>query len=93
MAHNSVEASTMTGLAHVEGTLNYLADTTERPSYDVDPDRRHSPTRPAQIKHTVPIYNGRDVVAQLSLDKQGLMLTNHETKVTNFYDPEEIKAV
>jgi len=93
MAHSNIDTHTRAGLTHVEGTLNYLANTTERPSYYIDPDRKNPPTRPAQNKHTVPIYNGRDVIEQLSLDQQGLMLTTHETKVTNFYNSEEIKAV
>jgi hypothetical protein len=93
MARGSIDANSMTGLTHVKGTLNYLAATAEKPAYFVNPDRRNPPVRPEQNKHTVPIYNGRDVVKQLSLDEQGLMLTRHETKVTNFYDPDEVKTV
>jgi hypothetical protein len=93
MAHSSMDTHTRAALTHVEGTLNYLANTTERPAYYINPDRSTPPTRPAQTKHTVPIYNGRDAVEQLLLDQQGLMLTKHETKVTNFYNPEEVKTV
>jgi hypothetical protein len=82
MAHGSMDTHPKTDLTYVEGTLNYLANTTERPAYYINPDRSNPPTRPEQTKHTVPIYNGRDAGEQLSLDKQGLMLTKHETKVT-----------
>lgn len=86
-------AAPMHGLTHVEGVFNYVADTSKRPAYHVNPDRSTPPERPAQNKHTIPVYNGREVQDQLSLDVQGLMLTRRETKVANFYDPEEVKNV
>ena len=83
----------MTGLTHIEGTFNYLADTSKRPAYLVNPDRGKPLERPAQTEHTIPVYNGRKVQDQLSLDAQGLMLTKRETKVKDFYDAEEVKKV
>ena len=80
-------------LSAVEGVFNYLAQTQQRPAYHINPDRNNPPERPAQNKHTIPVYNGRDVQDQLSLDQQGLMLTRRETTVKNFYDPDEVKAV
>ena len=80
-------------LSSVEGVFNYLAQTQQRPAYHINPDRNNPPERPAQNKHTIPVYNGRDVQDQLSLDQQGLMLTRRETTVKNFYDPDEVKAV
>lgn len=93
MIHSSEDTHTTASGSYVEGTLNYLANTKERPMYYINPDRGNPPSRPEQAKHTIPIYNGRDAVEPLSLDKQGLMLTTHETKVADFYDPEEIKKV
>ena len=83
----------MDGLNHVDGVFNYLADPTQRPAYHVNPDRSKPVERPAQSQHTIPVYNGRDVQDQLSLDVHGLMLTKRETSVSNFYDPEEVKKV
>jgi hypothetical protein len=83
----------MTGLTHIQGIFNYLADTSKRPAYLVNPDRRKPLERPAQNQHTIPVYNGRKVQDQLSLDQQGLMLTKRETKVSDFYDAEEVKKV
>lgn len=86
-------AARMEGLTHVQGIFNYLADTSKRPAYLVNPDRSKPVERPAQKQHTIPVYNGRDVQDQLSLDIHGLMLTKRETKVSNFYDSEEVKRV
>jgi hypothetical protein len=54
----------MTGLTHIEGTFNYLADTSKRPAYLVNPDRSKPLERPAQKQHTIPVYNGRKVQDQ-----------------------------
>lgn len=59
----------MTGLTHIQGIFNYLADTSKRPAYLVNPDRRKPLERPAQNQHAIPVYNGRKVQDQLSLDQ------------------------
>ncbi len=45
------------------------------------------------IKHTLPVYNGRDAADRLTLDGQGFAFVRHETKVVNFYDPDEVRRV
>jgi hypothetical protein len=78
----------------IEASLNYLADNSERPvNYVYEPPTgvpRHSGR---YVQRRVPIRNGRKILPELSLDKQGFMLTRHETAVKDFYDTEEIKAV
>ena len=86
-------AAPMERLSHVDGVFNYLADPTQLPAYHVNPDRSKPPERPAQSQHSYPVYNGRNVQDQLSLDVLGLMLTKRETSVSNFYGPEEVKKV
>ena len=86
-------AAPMDGLSHVDGVFNYLADPTQLPAYHVNPDRSKPPERPAQSQHSYPVYNGRNVQDQLSLDVLGLMLTKRETSVSKFYGPEEVKKV
>jgi hypothetical protein len=55
------------------------------------PESRAAPqTTPAQ---NVAIHNGRELLSKLSLDTNGFVLTEHETAVKDFYDPEEVKAV
>jgi len=37
------------------------------------------------------IYNGRPIADQLSLEREGFILVNHETKMKNLYDEDEIR--
>jgi hypothetical protein len=41
----------------------------------------------------VPIYDGRAILEELSLDEHGFLLTRHESTVVNFYDEQEVKTV
>jgi hypothetical protein len=45
------------------------------------------------VLQNVLIRNGRDMLGELSLDTNGFVLTNHETAVRDFYDPDEVKSV
>ncbi len=78
---------------HIDGVFNYLADPTQPPASHVNPDRRQPLQRPTQSQHCIPVYDGRDVQDQLSLDVHGPMLRKRETHVSNFYDSEEVKKV
>jgi hypothetical protein len=84
----------MKDLNHVEAVLNYLVDTGEKPAiYLYEPPSGTPRWTGQSIKHTLPIYDGRAILEQMSLDRQGFQLTHHETKVANFYDAEEVRAV
>ena len=39
------------------------------------------------------IRNGRPFAGQLSLDENGFVFIEHQTQVTDFFDPEQVKAV
>jgi hypothetical protein len=39
------------------------------------------------------VRNGRLIADQLSLDEQGFVLVEHKTKVTDFFDPAQLKSV
>jgi hypothetical protein len=39
------------------------------------------------------IYDGRPLIEELSLDKQGLALRRHETAVSNFYDAAQVCSI
>jgi hypothetical protein len=41
----------------------------------------------------VPIYDGRPLLKQLSLDREGFVLRRHATAVANFYDAEEVRSI
>ncbi|MBI3301912.1 MAG: methyltransferase [Deltaproteobacteria bacterium] len=81
-------------LTHVEAALNYLASTGEKPVYYLYPPPPGTPRQTGQYTpHTLPIHDGRTILAQLSLEQHGFLLTRHETGVANFYDATEVQAV
>lgn len=84
----------LTGLTYVEGTLHYLADSTEKPITYMYTPPPGVPLRSGRYTgYTVPIYDGRALLPQLSLDRHGFLLTRHETAVTNFYDEQLVRRV
>ena len=78
-----------------EALLNYLADTTETPeSYGgVNQSVADQKRKGKYAEHMMPIYNGRAIVDQLSLEREGFILVQHETKIKNFYDDDEVRSV
>src|SRR5262245_50249059 len=86
--------NTVQGLTHVEATLNYLTDGAERPvSYAYTPPSGTPQTTRRNSPQTVTIRNARPILSQLSLDQQGFVLTHQSSKVTNFYDEQEVRSV
>ena len=80
-----MDNNTVQGLPHVEATLNYLAEGTERPvSYAYTPPSGTPPTTRRNSPHPVTIRNARPILSQLSLDRQGFVLTHQDSTVTNF---------
>jgi hypothetical protein len=43
--------------------------------------------------HKMTIYNARPIAGQFSLEREGFILVNHETKMKNFYDEVEVRSV
>jgi hypothetical protein len=79
---------------HIDGLINYLENNGERQvAYLYEPPEGVPARSGRNIKHTMPIYNGRDVAGRLTLDGQGFAFVRHETKVVNFYDPDEVRRV
>ncbi|HTW89010.1 MAG TPA: CmcJ/NvfI family oxidoreductase [Candidatus Binataceae bacterium] len=79
---------------YVEGSLNYLASAIPKPvNYAYEPPPGVPKRSGSYAAHPVRIRNGREVSGQLSLDRQGFVLTPHETAVRDFYDPEEVRSV
>ena len=78
----------------VEGVLNYLAPTNERPrTYTNDQPPGEPRTTVVSESHVVPIRNLRPVASAVSLDREGFSLVHHDTAVTDFYDDDEVKSV
>jgi hypothetical protein len=81
-------------LPYVEANLSYLTPMAERPvNYTYEPPagvRRHNGTYET---HKLPIYNARSIAENISLDREGFAFTEHNTKVRDFYDEDEIRQV
>jgi hypothetical protein len=81
-------------LSTVEASLNYITESSEKPVYYAyEPPAGTPRVTGTFVGQTVPIRNAREVVDDLSLDKQGFELTHQETAVQDFYDQEEVKRV
>jgi hypothetical protein len=82
------------GQTQVEGLLNYIVKTAERPVYYAYQPPAGVPQHSGEFAgHTVPITDARSFIGEISLDKQGFQLEHHETKVVDFYDRDEVARV
>ncbi len=80
--------------AYVEGVLNHIAPMDGKPAIHIPPEGTGHPRRTYEHEqHTVKIHDMRDVADGLSLDVEGLALVHHDTKVKDFLDPDEVRAV
>jgi hypothetical protein len=79
---------------YVEVPLTYLVDTGEKPvTYIPAPGGGEIRRTGQYAQSVVAIHDGRDKARDLSLDRQGFVLTRHDTAVADFHDPEEVRAV
>ncbi|HZC16042.1 MAG TPA: CmcJ/NvfI family oxidoreductase [Caulobacteraceae bacterium] len=88
IAIETIEART------VEASLNYLVDTGVKPVNETGGGDvrviKHTGKVDAQV---VSIRDGRPFRDSWRLDEAGFELADHPTRVRDFYDPEELKAV
>jgi|HubBroStandDraft_1064217.scaffolds.fasta_scaffold56311_2 hypothetical protein len=78
----------------VETTLNYIAESSEKPVYYAYEPPAGTPRSTGTFTPTtVQVRNARTVVGELSLDSQGFELTHQETAVRDFYDRDEVERV
>lgn len=78
----------------VKASLNYLVDTGEKPvSFSNAPGTAPLQHKGQYEERTVTIHNGRVIRDRLSLEREGFILVNHETKVSDFYNEDEIRSV
>ena len=90
----SIQEQTDGGIRVVSARLNYLAEATPKPvNYAYDPPAGVPRRSGKYVAQDVAIRNGREVLDKLSLDTSGFVLTEHETAVKDFYDPDEVKSV
>jgi hypothetical protein len=89
-----MDGSSVADVKSVVAPLNFLVPMVEKPvAYNYEPPPG-TPVRSGKTEtHRVPIRDARQMIGDLSLDKEGFVLLQHQTAVTNFYDEEQIKAV
>ena len=82
-------------LEYIEGMLHYLIDTGETPeSYGGMSQSEADRNRKGKYRgHKMKIYNGRAIADQLSLEREGFILVRHDTRMKDFYDEDEVRAV
>jgi hypothetical protein len=82
------------GIEVVKARLTYLAEPTPKPvNYTYDPPAGVPRQSGKYAEQSIAVRNGREVLSELSLDTTGFVLINHETAVSDFYDPDEVKSV
>jgi len=75
----------------VEAPVTYTVRTDEKPvTKTVGPGGRLRESKGSYQPHQVKLYNGRPMTNELSLDKNGFILLNEPTQVSNFWDTEQI---
>jgi len=80
--------------ARVQGALNYLLVTGDKPVTYMYKTENGTPQRSYQnIKHAVDILNGRVLEERPALDREGFALVRHPTATIDFYDEAEVRAV
>src|SRR3954452_9775086 len=82
------------GLTYVDAPVHYLADLSVKPVTYNPPAGTGLPRRDGNYRFfDVRVHNARPYVNDLSLDKQAFILTQHDTKVRDFYDEAELTSV
>jgi hypothetical protein len=93
-SHDANDAGGNRSFSTVGASLNYIAESSEKPVYYAyEPPAGTPRVTGTFVAQTVLIRNAREVVDDLSLDKQGFELTHQETAVQDFYDQEEVKRI
>ena len=84
----------MTQATEFTASLSYAVDTGVKPVNETmgagDMGRKRTGKRES---HDVTIHDGRARRDEFEIDTQGFVFVDHETSMTNFYDPDEIKSI
>ena len=81
-------------LPFVKAELNYLVPIAGNPRpYAFDPPPGEPKSTALPEPHVLPIFDGRLIAKNFSLDREGFELVRHPTVVRNFYDDEEVRRV
>lgn len=81
-------------LPYVEGELNYLGRTAERPRYYAFDRGADDPPPVMPLEpHKMAIHDLRPIADELSLDTQGFALVEQRSAVKDFWDDDEVRGV
>jgi hypothetical protein len=93
LTESSRSAENMPAGSFVQATLNYLAESAEKPViYTYEPPPGIPKNTGKSEPHSVLIHNAR-LARDFALDRQGFQLVHHETAVRDFYDRAEVQQV
>ncbi len=80
--------------AFVEGRVNYLIDTSEKPVTNIARPGTGPTERGGRFEsHEVRIRDGRPLADDFSFEREGFVLARHQSQVVDFYDDDEVRAV
>jgi hypothetical protein len=83
-----------TAVASIEATVNYFLDTGEQPfTATGEPGSLDVRTGGGQDPRAVMIRNGRLEPEDFTLDRNGFRFVRHDTKVADFFDEAQIRAI
>jgi len=82
-------------LESIEAVLNYLVDSGETPATfggmrQSEADRKRQGNYHG---HKMRICNGRAIADQFSLEREGFVFVNHDTRMKDFYDEDEVRSL
>jgi len=78
----------------IEATLNYVADTGEKLfTYTGGPGSTDVRTGGTADPRRVVICNGRPHASGFALERDGFRFVHHDTKVADFFDPDEVRRL
>src|SRR5690242_19846774 len=81
-------------LPYTEAALRYLADTSVKPVTYNPPPATGEPRRVGNYRDfPVRIHDARQIAGTLSLDREGFILTRHDTAIRDFYDADKVRNV
>jgi hypothetical protein len=90
----SLQNAAIERLPYVEGVLNYLKPTTDKPrtyAFELPPGAPR--VDPVHEPHMVPIRDVRPVAELMSLDREGFALVAHRSAVTDFADEDQLRRI
>ena len=87
-------AADKTDTATITAPLNYIVDTGTPPVLYVDwPEMEHKANPPTHRMQDTTIRDGRPLRDTFDLDTHGFVFVDHETRMVDFTDPDEVKQV